>query len=299
MPLFANLNMSNAIRRLIPLFVALILGSVAAFLTKSYIEKKEIDLQRILAVERESLKKQYQLMSPNMVEVVIANNDIGEGTTVTAGMLTRRAVPEDFREPYTTEKEVDFIGLITAAPVARGEQIQRNKLRQASEVIKASSLSEVTPDGQRAVTIGTDALTGVGGFVRPGDFVDVLWTLSTVENDSVTLTLFQRIRVLAVGNQMVGDIDAEVAPIADYTVTLSLTPQETTLLLFARREGVIQLSLRPRNDSNQLVDINPINKQTVLRSLLGHEDVRKATSHRTIEVIRGLERSIVSVSDYE
>lgn len=295
MPLFGNVNIGNTFKRLIPIFVALILGSVAAFLTKSYIERKEHDLQRTLAVERENLKKQYQLMSPHMVEVVIAANDIGEGTTVTAGMLTRRAVPEDFREPYTTEKEVDFIGLITAAPVAKGEQIQRNKLRQASEVIRAASLSEVTPQGQRAVTIGTDALTGVGGFVRPGDFVDVLWTFVAADNDSVTMTLFQKIKVLAVGNKMIGDVENETDHIIDYTVTLSLTPQEISLLLFARREGVIQLSLRPRMGQDELVHVSPINKQTVLRSLLGHEEAKKTSSYRTVEVIRGLERTIVTV----
>jgi len=101
-----------------------------------------------------------------------------------------------------------------------------------------------------------------------------------------------------VGNEMIGRATSEKEPAPDYTVTLSLTPQETSLLYYARAQGQIQLSLRPRTDKSGQLAIAPASGKTLMESLLGKQaGTGTPKPQRTVEVYKGLERSVVSVNE--
>ncbi len=244
------------IKRFIPFFFAGILGLVAVIMMQQYLNRQRQALDAL----RKKLLAEYQ--AP--IEVVVAKKDIPEGTTIAADYLGLRQIPEKFTQPYATRNPGDLIGMVTAVPVAEGEQVLRNKVRRPSEASAQATLSGMTPKGKRAITIGIDALTGVGGFVRPGDTVDLLWTFQVQQPGSqgrelVTVTLFQNVSILGVGGQMVGrpGSEGEQAGAGGNTVTLALDPQETALVLFAREQGQISLALRSRLDKDQRVEVPP------------------------------------------
>jgi pilus assembly protein CpaB len=167
----------------------------------------------------------------------------------------------------------------------------------------ASSLSGLTPQGTRAVTIIVDAITGVGGFVRPGDKVDILWTFQLPQGGQaqpVTLTLFQEIPVLAIGRTMAGQGGDEggAEEAAQQHVTLALVPQETSLLLFARENGKIQLALRPRLESG-VVAVPPASIDRLMERALGISPDAQAPPARHVDVYRGLQHNRVVLSDKE
>ena len=287
------------IKRLIPFVFAAVLGLVGVFMTQRYIAQQVTRQRQAFEAERKTLLAQVQELSQSSVEVLVAQKDIQEGEAVTAAHLDRRAVPQAYVQPYVMTRPVDVLGLVALVPIAQGEQMLRNKLGQADEVQAGRTLSGLTPKGKRAVTIGTDALTGVGGLIHPGDRVDVLWTFerptgNTEEPTLVTVTLFQNVPVLAVGDQLVGSKPKEAGETRDHTLTLALDPQETSLLLYARREGVIQLSLRPQEDSETVADVKPTDMTIAVKSILGQR-VGGQPSKRVVEVIRGLEQSVVPV----
>jgi pilus assembly protein CpaB len=286
------MELRPGLKRRLPLLVSIGFGAVAVALMNAHVNAQ---IQRVRLKEQELLRD-YK----DPVKLVVAAKDLPPGTPLDAGHLTAASIPEKFVQPYAARTPRDVIGLVTIAPTAQGEQILTNKLRRADEATGDATLAGTTPKGTRAVTIGVDAITGVGGFVRPGDDVDVLWTLklpggAPQESQVVMLTLFQKVPVLAVGGQMIGRPAAgegQQAP-RDYTVTLALTPQETSFLLFAREQGRIQLSLRPKREEDAQAAVPPTNINTLLEAKLGIKPAAPPKPARQVEVYKGLKRDVV------
>lgn len=291
------------VKRLIPFVFAAILGLVGVFMTQRYIAQQVTRQRQAFEAERKTLLVKLQEVSQSAVEVLVARQDIQEGEAITAAHLDRRAVPQAYVQPYATNRPTDILGLVALVPIVAGEQVLRNKLSQAGAVQAGLTLSELTPKGKRAVTIGTDVLTGVGGLIHPGDRVDILWTFDRLtagkaEPEPVTVTLFQNVPVLAVGDQLVGSKPTEAngtGGAGDHTLTLALDPQETSVLLYARRQGVIQLSLRPQEDRDTVATVGPTDMTVVVKSVLGQQVGGHPPSQRMVEVIRGLQQSVVPV----
>ncbi len=292
------------IKRFIPFIFAGILGLVAVFAMQQVIQSE----RRSLAVQRKKLEDEYRSIQP--IDVIVAHKQIPEGATITAEHLDKRSIPKAYIQPYAATRGSELLGMVAKVPIEEGEQIQLNKLRRQEDRPKAETLSVLTPKGMRAVTIGSDALGGVGGFVRPGDKVDILWTFQVPQQGAaarhpsqgnaelVTMALFQGIDVLAVANEMVGKSTSDQASGNDFTVTISLTPQQVSVLLFAREQGKVQLSLRPKTDKGEEVAVAPANMQALMVAVLGEKAVPPAPKPpRIVEVFKGLEKSVVAVSD--
>jgi len=283
------LQLSGRIKRLLPLVFALVMGLVAVGLVRHYLAQQRVTLER----ERARLLGDYQ--AP--VQVVVAAKDLPEGTLLDPALLTTAAVPEKFVQPYASRSAGEVAGLLTVAAIAEGEQVLLNKVRRPEAVPKDAGLSSITPRGKRAVTIGVDAITGVGGFVRPGDAVDILWTIQLPgadrqQGDVVTLTLFQEVPVLAVGTETVRQRGQQVTKESPYTVTLALTPQETSFLLYAREQGRIQLSLRAQGEQG-LAAVAPANINTLMETMMGVPAGASARGPKQVEVYKGLKRDVV------
>ena len=302
-------------RRLVPLVFAILMGSFAAFFAHQWVSQQRRVLEserKELAGEREKVKAQYQ----TPIEVVVASKDLQEGTTLEPSHVKMATIPERFVQPYAVRAPREVVGKVAAAPIAEGEQVLLNKLRRVEDTPSGSTLSSLMPKGRRAVTIAVDLLTGVGGFVRPGDVVDLMWTLKLPpeagqkDGQVITLTLFQDVPVLAIGGDMTGRRAQPAASSGEsakepreFTVTAALTPQEIAFLLFAREQGRIQLSLRPRLESGQ-VAVVPANINTLMQAALGMPqaqapapDARPAA--RRVEVYTGLKRNVVSLGEGE
>lgn len=285
------------IKRLIPFIVAGVFGLATVFMLQTVLQSE----RKKIAADRQKLMEQYRLIEP--IDVIVARKDIAEGEAITAEHLDKKSIPKQFVQPYATSRGADLLGMVAKSPIATGEQLLTNKLRRDSDKPVGATLSAVTPEGMRAVTIGTDALGGVGGFVRPGDKVDVLWTLQVPKPDSkepelVTVSLFQAVDVLAVGPEMVGKAPSEQVVSSDFTVTISLMPQQASLLLYAREQGKIQLALRPTGDKDLHVAMSPTDMEAIMRAVMGDESVPPARKpERMVEVIKGMDRSMVSVTE--
>lgn len=280
-------------KRLLPLAFSALIGLAAVAMMRSYIQQKETALNQ----EWQRLKATY----PEPVDVLVAAKDLSEGTVITQDLLKVGTVPERFMQPYAVRSPEEVIGLMTIAPIAEGEQLLLNKVRRPDQAPLGSTLAGVLEKGKRGVTMGADALSGVGGFVRPGDAVDILWTVSVPTGEQggsqlVTWTLFQDVRVMAVGGQLIGK-GAEERPSEDYTVTLAMTPQEASFLLFARENGKLQLSLRSKSETGR-VAVDPANISTLMQKQLGLKlpEAQGTTTHE-VEIYKGLNKESVVLKD--
>lgn len=117
-------------------------------------------------------------------------------------------------------------------------------------------LSVKIPDGMRAISVRSNDVVGVAGFLYPGSHVDVLLTYKP-DNvpDPITQTILKNVGVLTAGQTLEPDPKGKPEPVN--VVTLLLSPQDAQKLALAAQQGTIQFVLRNGADQNQ-PDTHPV-----------------------------------------
>ena len=150
----------------------------------------------------------------------------------------------------TPEKAVE--GAIVRDPILSGEPITARKIVRGGE---GGYLSVVLGPGKRAMAVPVTSETAVGGFILPGDRVDVIQTReaqSVGEGDGgsakqiVAETIIQNVRVLALDQSTEAGKDAKT--IVASTATLEVGPIEAEALSRAKAGGPVTLTLRAYTD---------------------------------------------------
>jgi pilus assembly protein CpaB len=141
----------------------------------------------------------------------------------------------------------DVAGRIVLYPLPKGEPILERQLAAAGA---GAGLTADIPSGMRAISVRSDEVVGVAGFLLPGAHVDVLMTFhSAIAPEPQTLTVLQDVVVLAVGQQTHPQPDGK--PISVNVVTLLLKPEDAEKVVLASSLGVIYFVLRNGGDKEQ------------------------------------------------
>jgi pilus assembly protein CpaB len=146
-----------------------------------------------------------------------------------------------------SERMEDIVGHTILYPVAAGEPITQ---RQVSAPGAGIGLSARIPTGMRAISLKSDEIVGVAGFLLPGTHVDVLMTYKDPSSqDSITTTVLQDAQVLTTGQKMQADPKGEANTAS--VVTLLVTPDDAQKLTLASAQGSIHFVLRNGADHDQ------------------------------------------------
>jgi pilus assembly protein CpaB len=141
----------------------------------------------------------------------------------------------------------EVAGRIVLFPLPKGEPILE---RQLAAVGAGAGLTAKIPSGMRAISVRSDAVMGVAGFLLPDTHVDVLMTYHSVTApEPETLTALQDVVVLAAGEQIQPQPDGK--PISVNVVTLLLKPEDAEKLVLATSVGGIYFVLRNGADKEQ------------------------------------------------
>jgi pilus assembly protein CpaB len=112
-------------------------------------------------------------------------------------------------------------------------------------------LAAKIPDGMRAISVRSDEVVGVAGFLLPGTHVDVLLTYHSDKSaDPRTAIVLQDVVVLASGQQIRPDPEGKPATVSN-VVTLLLKPEDSAKLVLATSLGAIHFVLRNVTDQAQ------------------------------------------------
>lgn len=150
-------------------------------------------------------------------------------------------------------------------PMEAGEPVLAVKVTEPGE---DAGITSRLGDGMRAFAISVDATSGVSGFLRPGDRVDVYWSGSAGEGPDggrqVTRLIETGLQLVAIDQS--ADASAAGAVIAQ-TVTVEVSPQQVAALAQAQSTGTLSLSLMGQGDATvaEAVEVDQ-------RSLLGLEE---------------------------
>ena len=168
------------------------------------------------------------------------------------------------------DRRTDVIGSPLRSMVRKGDILTWRDFKQVFSKDDRTGLPAQTRSGWRAISIPVSQVSSVSGLIRPNNFVDVIGTFhfpdakGDASLDTVTMTILQRVKVLATGTdigyaqQNGAQAGASVAGRSYSTVTLELTPKEVEMIIFAQQKGALTLSLRSYEDPNITTDVQSV-----------------------------------------
>jgi len=250
--------------RILILVLAIGAAGTAAFLVRNIVASQPSEAVQII-VEKEEVATD---------EVLTITRNKRMGQTIIEGDLTWRKWPlELVSDDYILrsaqpELRDDLMGAVVRTDFIANEPVIRRKLVKLGD---QSMMSLLLKKGMRAVTVAIAPVRGSGGFILPGDHVDILLSrresavldqvVPTKEGEEEvdpqairpvgegfsTETILANVKVLAV-DQIIGDV-GENASVSASTATLEVTPEQAELVELAKRVGEMSLLLRPFADS--------------------------------------------------
>ena len=191
------------------------------------------------------------------VPVVVAATDLTFGTRLERGQLLLAQFPKS-AIPRGAYAELDsVIGQTSKVFLVEGEPVLQSKLSSVG-----GGLSVMIRPSMRAISLQIDQVTGVSGFVLPGDRVDVLVTIDNAagNNVAVTKTALQNAEVLAAGTTTE---EKNKRTITVQAVTLLVDPAGAEAVALGQAQGKIHLVLRNPVDQ-EFVDVKPTDTRTIL-----------------------------------
>lgn len=159
--------------------------------------------------------------------------------------------------------------------VEPGEIISATKVTRFGQNAGVSSMLQ---KGMRAFTIRVDVLTGVSGFLQPGDRVDIYWTGRQRDKD-VTKLLLQNVDIIAIDQSADEDL---ARPVVARTVTVEVAPLIVATLAQAQSSGKLSLALRGSEEEEIMSEVLEVDQNR----LLGLQDVVEEQVEKCFQTIR-------------
>jgi pilus assembly protein CpaB len=150
-----------------------------------------------------------------------------------------------------------------------------------------ATLSSLVADGMKAVTVRVNDVEGVGGFVLPGDRVDVILTRNKSGTDPTSEVVLQNVRVLAVDQS--ADERATKAAVSK-SVTIEVDTVDAQKVWLAASVGSLSLLLRKAGETGE-IKTRPIS----LRDLAGNLFNTDRGDSATVTVTRASSKQDYSV----
>ena len=246
------------------LILGLGLAGFAVYMAQGYIAQTQQERDQLL---------EAQAAAPALVDVVVANKALKYGDKITRAdveLIKWQAdkVPEGAFHMIVGAQGGDE----TNPPVFfEGENRPRAALRSVEvyEPILAKKITEPGVDagitanlspGKRALAVNVDVSSGVSGFLRPGDRVDIYWSGSANGRD-VTKLIQAAVTLIAIDQS--ADADRTTETQIARTVTVEASSEQVASLALAQQSGRLTLALVGAGDTTDIGAVE-IDRNTLL-----------------------------------
>lgn len=176
--------------------------------------------------------------------VVVALTTIPGHIKVTADMLETKEIAEDAVHPDALTSIDDVVGGTTTTDLVAGEQILSERIVSDTG---AGPLAYRVPENMRAITVPTTEVDSIGGYIMPGDKIDILARYPSSE-DVPVVEKIQNIEVLEKGPYAVS-AEGEQAGVPT-SITILVTPGQADSVANASLNGSLYFTLRNPVDTN-------------------------------------------------
>ncbi|QDC08915.1 Flp pilus assembly protein CpaB [Oceanicola sp. D3] len=238
------------------LIIGVALAGFAVYMAQGYLAKT--------TAERNALIAAQQKAKPT-VNVIVVKKDKAYG---------ERILPEDvvsIRWQKDSLPAGHYLEMEELFPVGKDPRTVITAMNKFEPVLKSkvtepgedAGLTSRLGKGMRAFAIKVDRTSGVSGFLRPGDRVDVYWT-GSINGREATKLIDTSIKLIAVDQT---SDEGYSSPSIARTVTVAVRPDQVAALAQAQSTGRLTLSLVGAEDDTVSADIEVDQK-----SLLGIKD---------------------------
>jgi pilus assembly protein CpaB len=137
-----------------------------------------------------------------------------------------------------------FVGAVVKEPILANEPITDRKLVRSGE---SGYMAVVLQPGMRAIAVPVSVESAAGGFILPGDRVDLIQSRQAQGQGAVTAaTVMTNVRVLAIDQSTRAADGAQ--SVVGAVATLEVAPEDAEAIAQARKEGELTLALRSYAD---------------------------------------------------
>ncbi|MGR3714103.1 MAG: Flp pilus assembly protein CpaB [Shimia sp.] len=216
------------------LLVGLGVAGFAVYMAQGYIEGIE-------AAQTKNQTPSIELVDGYVVKRALKYGEPLEKKDVSRVKWPKAAMPEGmFLTVAELFPENDSRNRMILRSMEKGELLIAAKVTEPGQ---HAGITSRLKTGQRAFTIKVDATSGVSGFLRPGDRVDVLWTGSPQSGRSrgeITKLIDANVHLVAIDQST--DEEEQAGRVAR-TVTVAGTLNQVAALELAQQTGRLSLSL--------------------------------------------------------
>lgn len=262
-------------KRLTPATVTMLMFGVVGCLVVAYVAKG------LLAVDAKPPLE--------MRNLPMALGEIAPGTVITEEHIGSGPFPADRLERDMLLANRVIVGRVAKTEIPAASPIRAGQLYQPGEM-PALDVAQ----GMRAVSVEVgESVHMVEGLIKPGQFVDVHFTVTSAGNDDnlqggLTMRLFKGVRVVSINRNLAqGRVER-----GSNRVTLELSEEQANMLILAREKGQITLSYTPegRGDGGMAVSSD---ERATLDQILGLSVKPPVQT----EIFRGTGRSVLTWRD--
>lgn len=226
---------------------------VAAFLVFTQVKKMATPVTVEVPAAADPVASQVEY-----TDVLVATGEIPFGTRLSEANLKwmqwpAEVVGVDFISNSSRPQAIsELVGSVARSVIYENEPISERKLvKPGTQGLMATLLKP----GMRAVTTRISVDTAAGGFIQPGDRVDIILTTSATPSPAFQAvqsrsqvfsanTIFENVRVLAIDQTFSTSAESGASVIGS-TATFEMSQQDAEVLQEAVAQGDITLTLRP------------------------------------------------------
>lgn len=179
-----------------------------------------------------------------MENVVVAISTVPAHVKVTAEMLEMKEIPSEAAHQDVFTSIDDAVGGTTTADLIAGEQVLSDRIVFDTG---DSPLAYQIPENMRAVAVPTTETSGIGGYIMPGDNVDVLVSYAPSQDQKLVVTQLQNIKILEKGPYITGAEEQQTG--IPTSLTLLVTPAQAEVIAYAAVNGTFYFTLRNAVDT--------------------------------------------------
>jgi pilus assembly protein CpaB len=228
--------------------VAVVVGVIAAIAVYNWLTGEQERLEKKMA---EALATE---------NVVVATMEIPMGTPVNVEKVKLVEWPQANMPPRAVQTIEAADGRVALLSIQPGDPITEIKLMPLGG--PPGILSYKIPEGHRAMTMGVDQVSGVAGFITPGNRVDIVLTGQPFgHKEPISRIILQDVPILATGQVI--EQDPEGKPVVVPTVTMDVTPEDAEKLALANDQGRLQLILRRAGEKGEATTVGATVKRII------------------------------------
>jgi pilus assembly protein CpaB len=232
------------------------LAGFAVHMTRGYLSTYQSELNREKSLRQGVIKTE---------DIYVVTQKVAYGDAIEPDFvkLTKWPVESMPQGVFHTEEDLFPQGLGTPRIALRAMEPMEPLLTvKVTEPGADAGVASRLGQGMRAFAIRVDVSTGVSGFLRPGDKVDVYWTGKLPGQGAGDVTKLIETSVPLIAVDQISD-GGRASPTIARTVTVEVSPLQVAALAQAQSSGRLSLSLVGRND-NTVISAVEIDQKTLL-----------------------------------